>query len=393
MEPIGQKFKDARKEKGLFIEQVSRETNISKKYIEAIEEENFGDFPGEAYLLGFLRSYAGYLGLNVEEIINIYKNTKIQEQPVPVELFEPKSRIPALAYIGAAAFIVIAAAGLIFFLVLKDGSESSTKVVMEKPVSAGQNAGQNAGQKNSGKSGAEYEMTTAFIEKRFEEGDTVIVKYRDVPFRIVLAKTGEMVSLDLPAGKAELAKGKELFSDLDGDGNNDIKILVRDIDEKGRGAVLKFDKTTEAPAVVSSGISSEQELSDVSAAAVAAGSTSPAPAAGSSALQSRKQGETLILESETKGPFTVNLSFRGYCLMRYESDGGRREERYFHKGDTFRLGVSDNIRIWISNAAAVAATVNNAEYSFGRAGEVSAKIIKWNDKPGGGYVVKAHPLY
>ena len=48
MEPIGQKFKDARKEKGLFIEQVSRETNISKKYIEAIEEENFGDFPGEA---------------------------------------------------------------------------------------------------------------------------------------------------------------------------------------------------------------------------------------------------------------------------------------------------------------------------------------------------------
>ncbi|MDX9799836.1 MAG: helix-turn-helix domain-containing protein [Spirochaetia bacterium] len=385
MEPIGQKFKDARKEKGLFIEQVSRETNISKKYIEAIEEENFEEFPGEAYLLGFLRSYAGYLGLNVEEIISIYKNTKIQEQPVPEELFVPKPKIPPLVYAGAAVFLLIAAAGLIFFLVFRGGSDNNTKVVMEKPASSSE--------KSSNRPGAEYEMTTAFIEKRFEEGDSVIVKYRDVPFKIVLVKTGKQVSLDLPDGRVELAKGKELFSDLNGDGNNDIKILVRDIDEKGKGAVLKFDKTTEAPAVVSSGISSEQELSDVSAAAVAAGSSAPAPAAGAAMLQSRKQGETVILESETKEPFTLNLSFRGYCLMRYESDGGIREERYFHKGDTFRLGVSGSIRVWISNAAAVTATVNNAEYSFGRAGEVSAKVIKWNDKPGGGYVVKAHPLY
>ena len=83
MESIGEKFKKRREERGLFIEQIARDTNISKKYIEAIENENFSEMPGEAYLLGFLRSYAEYLDIDPDEIVAIYKNTKIQEQPVP----------------------------------------------------------------------------------------------------------------------------------------------------------------------------------------------------------------------------------------------------------------------------------------------------------------------
>ncbi len=381
MEPIGQKFKDARKEKGLFIEQVSRETNISKKYIEAIEEERFGDFPGEAYITGFLRSYAGYLGLNVEEIITIYKNTKLQEQPVPQELFEPKPRFPMIPVAAGIAVLLAVSAGLIVFLNGRGLSGDGTKVVREKaPVSD-----------TKGKSdGKEYEMTSSFIERRFAEGDTVVVRYRELPYRIIIEKTGEQVTLSLPTGSVDLAKGRELLADLDSDSSNDIRILVREIDAQGKGAVLKFDRNTEAPAVVSSGISSEEELSNVSAAAVAA---VVSPAVPASTLTSRKQAEKVIFESENMLPFTINLTFRGYCLMRYESDGGRREERYFHKGDTFRLDVSKSIKIWLSNASSVSAAVNNIDYSFGSAGSVSAKIIRWSEKPGGGYAVKAFPLY
>lgn len=395
MEPIGQKFKEARKEKGLFIEQVARETNISKKYIEAIEDEKFGEFPGEAYLLGFLRSYAAYLGLNPEDIINIYKNTKLQERPVPPELIVKKQLFPVIPAAIAAGILIVAAGGIYFFL--NKDSFSGQKVVKEKPAAVAEN-------KNSEVStGVEYEMNNTFIERRFAKGDSVLINYKNTPFKLTIKDSLDgKVFLELPSGDVELAKGKEILSDLDSDGNNDIRIIARDIDTAGKGAVLKFDRNTEAPSVVSSSISSEEELSRVSASAVAASNTiEPAvtaaaittTAAGTTSIQSRKQNEAVLFQSDAMQPFRVNINFKGYCLMRYEADGGAREEKYFHKGDTFRLDVSKQIKIWISNAQTASATINNVEYSFGTAGSVSSKIIGWSANPSGGYVVKTAPLY
>jgi hypothetical protein len=79
--------------------------------------------------------------------------------------------------------------------------------------------------------------------------------------------------------------------------------------------------------------------------------------------------------------------------MRYEADDGTRVEKYFNRGETFRLDVSRQIKIWISNSQAVTATVNNIDYNFGTPGSVSSKIIGWSPNPTGGYVVKSAPLY
>ncbi|MCL2480766.1 MAG: helix-turn-helix domain-containing protein [Spirochaetaceae bacterium] len=398
MESIGQKFKDARKEKGLFIEQVARETNISKNYIEAIEEERFDDFPGETYLIGYFRSYASYIGFNPEDIINIYKNTKIQENPVPVELIERKRKFPLLPVAIVAAVLLVSAGGM-YFIINKD-NYSSEKSVIEKESSVVQNKNseiRSPAVVQTG-SGVEYEMEKTFIERSFAKGDSVIIKYNDNPYRILIKETSdEKVVLELPSGIVELAKGKEILSDIDGDGNNDIRIIAKDIDTAGKGIVLKFDRNTDAPSVVSSGISSEKELSSVSESAVAA-TTRSAPAsvittAGSTTIQSRKENEVVVFESETMQPFRVNINFKRYCFMRYEADGGAREEKYFHKGDVFRLDVSEQIKIWVSNAQTMSATINNIDYSFGTAGSVSSKIIGWSANPSGGYVVKSAPLY
>ena len=398
MEPIGQKFKDARKEKGLFIEQVTRETNISKNYIEAIESEKFEEFPGEAYLLGFLRSYALYLGLDHEEIINIYKNTKIQENPVPVELIVTKKPFPFLPVAIAAGLLLVAGAGIYFFINKDNYLEK--KVVEEKKPSKKTSVVQNKDSEIS--SGVEYVMDNTFVERNFAKGDSVIVNYKNTLFKILVKESSDgKVLLELPLETVELAKGKEILSDLDGDGTNDIRIVARDIDTAGKGTVLKFDRNIESPSVVSSSISSEEELSSVSASAVAANTASAAApsvttttsAAGSTSVQSRKEKDAVIFESNTMQPFRVNINFKRYCLMRYEADNGAREEKYFNKGDTFRLDVSKQIKIWISNAQTVSTTINNVEYSFGTAGSVSSKIIGWNTNPSGGYAIKASPLY
>ncbi|HRV16376.1 MAG TPA: helix-turn-helix domain-containing protein, partial [Spirochaetota bacterium] len=58
---IGETLRNAREAKRLTLKDVSKDTNIVVKYLEALENEEFDKFPSETYLLGFLRSYAEYL--------------------------------------------------------------------------------------------------------------------------------------------------------------------------------------------------------------------------------------------------------------------------------------------------------------------------------------------
>lgn len=61
---IGEILRAAREDKKLTVEQVNRETRISVQTIRSLERDDFGAFPSETYLKGFLRNYADFLGLD-----------------------------------------------------------------------------------------------------------------------------------------------------------------------------------------------------------------------------------------------------------------------------------------------------------------------------------------
>ena len=63
MDSYGELLKNTRESKNLDLDKISRELTIEKRYLIALEEEDNGAFPGEAYLTGFLRNYAKYLEL------------------------------------------------------------------------------------------------------------------------------------------------------------------------------------------------------------------------------------------------------------------------------------------------------------------------------------------
>ena len=90
MESFGRILRETRERKNLTAEQIARDTRISRRFLEALEEENFSLFPAETYLIGFLRNYAEYLGLDKDELVTIYRNMKIQEQPLPMSELSPR---------------------------------------------------------------------------------------------------------------------------------------------------------------------------------------------------------------------------------------------------------------------------------------------------------------
>jgi hypothetical protein len=102
----------------------------------------------------------------------------------------------------------------------------------------------------------------------------------------------------------------------------------------------------------------------------------------------------VITEASSQGPFTLEAEFRGYCLFRYVADNQPREERYFRRGETFRMDVRSEIRMWYSNSGSLRARISGNEIEFGKPGEVGAAVIRWvRAETGRGYRLEVIPMY
>ncbi len=68
-ESVGEQLRLAREARNLTFDQVSEATRIRPYYIQALEKDDYSAVPSAAQARGFLRIYATYLGLNVDEIL------------------------------------------------------------------------------------------------------------------------------------------------------------------------------------------------------------------------------------------------------------------------------------------------------------------------------------
>jgi cytoskeletal protein RodZ len=118
---VGEILASARKKKRLRYKKLSSELNIDEIYLIALEECNFDLIPGgEAYVKGFLRSYAKKLDLNPDHIIDKYLSSKEGSLNAPKKL-SPKDQIigspknlPNTGLIATFSIIFLLILGVIF---------------------------------------------------------------------------------------------------------------------------------------------------------------------------------------------------------------------------------------------------------------------------------------
>lgn len=77
---LGTLLKKARKEKGFTLADIQERTKIRKKYLEAIEANNFDVLPGRVYLKVFVKGYAREVDINYDELLNYYPVLNIKEK-------------------------------------------------------------------------------------------------------------------------------------------------------------------------------------------------------------------------------------------------------------------------------------------------------------------------
>jgi len=426
MESIGEKLRTMREEKSLSIDQVARDTNIAKRYIAALEDEAFSEFPGEPYLVGFLRNYADYLGLDAEEIVGLYKNFKIQEQPVPMEeLLEPKRSAPKAAILIIAVVIVAIVVAGIFLFPTVSGGKSSAAVQQASVKTAG---------------ATQYQLTDEVVERRFVSGDTVVIPVGTKTYKIQLTVQGKELLLTYADGQTTVKVGEEKSIDLNGDSTPDVKVFLRDIDTRdpAKGVIVRFDRFMQSPngppappAVAgkeggqtpAAGTAPQTAAASAAQPAAVQPAQAPAPAtpappqpapvpqtpapvaqAAAPAVQpaapaagqpvptivpqeggGASAGPVVILQAANPSPFSLTINFTGYCLFRSAVDGAAQEQRYFQKGETTQLEVGKSVEVWASNGGAMSARISGTNVDFGTPGEISARKIQWvrNNSTGG----------
>jgi cytoskeleton protein RodZ len=75
VENFGSYLKHERELRGVPLEEISGATNIHIRFLKALEENSFDELPGEVFIKGYIRSYANIIGSDVEEMLNIYKES------------------------------------------------------------------------------------------------------------------------------------------------------------------------------------------------------------------------------------------------------------------------------------------------------------------------------
>lgn len=98
---VGSLLKEMRIQKGLKLPDIAKKLCIRRIYLEAIEESNYAEIPEFPYGIGFIRSYADFLGLNSSNIVELYKEeTNIQPEK-DIFVLEPQTEatVPGKKYL------------------------------------------------------------------------------------------------------------------------------------------------------------------------------------------------------------------------------------------------------------------------------------------------------
>ena len=111
MATLGERLKIERQNRGVSIDELSAATRITRRFIVALEGDDYDAFPAPLFITGTIRTYAGHLGLNADELIMEYESQtggadfkEIKEAPEA----RSGSRLPVSGILGGLVVLLLA---------------------------------------------------------------------------------------------------------------------------------------------------------------------------------------------------------------------------------------------------------------------------------------------
>ena len=209
---------EARAASGISLEQVARDTHISTRYLEALEEGDYSVFPGPAYVTGFIRSYASYLELDPQPLIDDYRMQQSEKPHAPEELSRAGAgrRSPLVAVLALALLVFAAGVfALVRWVIVPAGaSERTSERPQDAPVRP-------------------FVMASDAVIRVLEVGSVLHVPIGDRLYVVLLARYDDGLVIEYGDREVLLAIGGEVLLDLAGDSRTDLRVLLNSVDRTG----------------------------------------------------------------------------------------------------------------------------------------------------------------
>jgi cytoskeletal protein RodZ len=147
---IGERLREARMRQNIDIAEVEAATKIRAKYLRALENEEFSLLPGNTFVKTFMRTYADYLGLDAQLLIEEYRVDYEPRGEAELQPYVPPStrrrreerrrqRPPRGPPGPGTALLVVVGVVLVIFVILgvTAGSENTGNGGPTEPTTAG----------------------------------------------------------------------------------------------------------------------------------------------------------------------------------------------------------------------------------------------------------------
>ena len=122
---VGENLKKIREGKKINLSAVSNSLNISIDFLISIENDDFSKIPGNAYTIGYIRSYSNFLDLDASEIVKLYKNQVFySDKEVPVKIQKPIQKFNFFPSYQLVSFFAIVSLSLAFYFLFINGKNN-----------------------------------------------------------------------------------------------------------------------------------------------------------------------------------------------------------------------------------------------------------------------------
>ncbi|MGX6428172.1 helix-turn-helix domain-containing protein [Levilactobacillus yonginensis] len=207
---LGKTLRDARIAKGYTLDDLQQTTKIQKRYLIAIEDQNFDELPGDFYVRAFIKQYADMVDLDGAELLKQFDSTlpstQTQEYVDKVNENNPETRsqqrqvderyVKLRRTVPIVGIVIVVLAVLVgIWIAASRNSSSSTNNNVDSSsvsVSGSSSSAKSSSKKSSSKKSSSKKTSTASFKKisSTTSGSTWEMKNASSKPKLSLSATG-----------------------------------------------------------------------------------------------------------------------------------------------------------------------------------------------------------
>lgn len=345
---LGEFFSETRKEKGISVDEIVRDTNIPKRYLEAIEADNFDIFPGETYSMGFIANYADALEVDRDLVIGMYKRQMKIEQDAPIEQLVGNKKTFTLN--NNTLIAIGGGLGALLLLILISVGVRQSQISAEK-----------AERNRPSQFAFSFDDVNGIVNQKFRIGDTITVTNgtntsRTVTINFVSLGQNRVLNLKVNNKTYNAHSGELLSVDADNNGTNDVGIELITAKEKE----IKFSLT----------------LLSYSADGTNAGLADNIY----NQVKEYILSESEVFVTNVRSDVNMKITGIGTGYLSYTADNKETREFNLANGSLLNVVFNHHLILYFGNSGAAKLSVGSREDTGGGWGEVGKSIYYWKEK-------------